>query len=391
MNCLQNLLKEPPIVGSRSMRRPSPLNLTMVRGGSRRSNTVKTASGASTSSAESGAVEAGTEKSDTYSTNMTQAMGAVLTYRHELGMNYNFIRPDLIVGSCLQSPLDVDKLRDIGVKTVFCLQQDPDLEDFDAFDLRLRLPAVISKLHKLVNHNGGVTYIHCTAGLGRAPAVTLAYMFWILGYSLNEGHQLLQSKRACFPKLEAIKLATADILTGLSKNSITLKWESDSCSSVEISGLDVGWGQIIPLTYNKEKRAWYLERELPEGRYEYKYIVDGKWVCNDNEKKTKANADGHVNNYVQVSRDGTSDEERELRERLTGQNPDLTKEERLMIREYLEQIDIGLSTRFGLAVQQGRPADEQQQIMELPDEQSRRSFQICSRSDEVGLWVSHDD
>lgn len=74
-----------------------------------------------------------------------------------------------------------------------------------------------------------------------------------------------------------------------------------------------------------------------EGRYEYKYIVDGKWVCNDNEKKTKANADGHVNNYVQVSRDGTSDEERELRERLTGQNPDLTKEERLMIREYLEQ------------------------------------------------------
>lgn len=26
----------------------------------------------------------------------------VLTYRHELGMNYNFISPDLIVGSCLQ-------------------------------------------------------------------------------------------------------------------------------------------------------------------------------------------------------------------------------------------------------------------------------------------------
>lgn len=84
----------------------------------------------------------------------------VLTYRHELGMNYNFIRPDLIVGSCLQviivfdifffnlyiikhhpphylfhsdstkcqTPEDVDKLRSIGVKTIFCLQQDPDLE-----------------------------------------------------------------------------------------------------------------------------------------------------------------------------------------------------------------------------------------------------------------------
>ncbi|CAD6203104.1 unnamed protein product [Miscanthus lutarioriparius] len=74
----------------------------------------------------------------------------------------------------------------------------------------------------------------------RCDTQSLAYMFWILGYSLNEGHQLLQSKRACFPKLEAIKLATADILTGLSKNIITMKWEDDCCSSVEISGLDIG-------------------------------------------------------------------------------------------------------------------------------------------------------
>ncbi|KAL6648954.1 hypothetical protein ACP70R_013178 [Stipagrostis hirtigluma subsp. patula] len=364
MNCLQNLLKEPPIVGSRSMRRPSPLNLAMVRGGSRRSNTVKTAPGASTSGAENSAVEAGTEKSDAYSSNMTQAMGAVLTYRHELGMNYNFICPDLIVGSCLQSPADVDKLRKIGVKTVFCLQQDSDLDyfgvdiraiqdyclqfkdiehcraeirDFDAFDLRLRLPAVVSKLYKLVKNNGGVTYIHCTAGLGRAPAVALSYMFWILGYSLNEGHQLLQSKRACCPKLEAIKLATADMLTGLSKNRVTLKWENGSCSSVEISGLDIGWGQKMPLTYNEEKGAWFLERELPEGRYEYKYVVDGKWLCNQHENLTEQNADGHVNNFVQVTRDGTTDEERELRDRLTGSNPDLTDEERLMVKEYLEQ------------------------------------------------------
>lgn len=100
---------------------------------------------------------------------------------------------------------------------------------------------------------------------------------------------------------------------------------------------------------------------LKEGRYEYKYIVDGNWLCNEHENITKPNADGHVNNFVQVrffpesadgvesdivveiaacvqvSRDGTSDEEKELRERLTGPNPDLTDEERLMIREYLEQ------------------------------------------------------
>ncbi|KAI3997930.1 hypothetical protein MKX01_024922, partial [Papaver californicum] len=53
-----------------------------------------------------------------------------LTYRHELGLNYNFIRPDLIVGSCLQTPADVDKLHKIGVKTIFWVQQNSDLEYF---------------------------------------------------------------------------------------------------------------------------------------------------------------------------------------------------------------------------------------------------------------------
>lgn len=162
----------------------------------------------SKSSSEMSGVAKDEEKSDEYSQDMTQAMGAVLTYRHELGMNYNFIRPDLIVGSCLQTPEDVDKLRKIGVKTIFCLQQDPDLEyfgvdissiqayakkysdiqhirceirDFDAFDLRMRLPAVVGTLYKAVKRNGGVTYVHCTAGMGRAPAVALTYMFWVQG------------------------------------------------------------------------------------------------------------------------------------------------------------------------------------------------------------------
>ncbi|PKI68576.1 hypothetical protein CRG98_011062 [Punica granatum] len=306
------------------------------------------------------------EKSETYSNNMTEAMGAVLTYRHELGMNYNFIRPDLIVGSCLQNPDDVDKLREIGVKTIFCLQQDPDLEyfgvdikaiqeyaktyddiehlrarirDFDAFDLRMRLPAVVSKLYKAINRNGGVTYIHCTAGLGRAPAVALAYMFWIQGYKLNDAHSLLQSKRSCFPKLYAIKSATADILTGCKKKLITLTWKYGNCSTVEVSGLDIGWGQRMPLEFDKKTRSWILERELPEGDYEYKYIVDGEWVCNENELITSPNKDSHVNNYITVTDDDPSSASAILRKRLTSDDPDLTKGERMIIRQFLEAYE----------------------------------------------------
>ncbi|KAG6758562.1 hypothetical protein POTOM_038921 [Populus tomentosa] len=346
---------------------------------------VKAAPGSPSSAEMSGTdvEEEEEEKSEIYSHNMTEAMGAgefdnacssmlrvgnctVLTYRHELGMNYNFIRPDLIVGSCLQTPEDVDKLRKIGVKTVFCLQQDPDLEyfgvdigairdyakacgdiqhlraqirDFDAFDLRIRLPAVVSKLHKAINQNGGVTYIHCTAGLGRAPAVALAYMFWVQGYKLNEAYDLLMSKRSSFPKLNAIKSATADILTGLRKKLVTLKWEDNNYTTVEISGLDIGWGQRIPLELDEERKFWILKRELMEGVYEYKYIVDGEWTVNKYELVTTVNRDGHINNYVQVLDDDGDSANAVLRKRLTSEDDQvLTREERLKIRMCLETL-----------------------------------------------------
>ncbi|CAI9091231.1 OLC1v1026199C1 [Oldenlandia corymbosa var. corymbosa] len=370
MNCLHTLPRSSalPLQGftspfgkpSSSVSLPTVLNLNVSI---LSQNTVLKAISSSTPSSEMDGAKAEDEKSEEYSQNMTEAMGAVLTYRHELGMNYNFIRPDLIVGSCLQSPEDVDKLRAIGVKTIFCLQQDPDLEyfdvdikaireyarqcgdiqhlrapirDFDGFDLRKRLPAVVGILHKAINSNGGVTYIHCTAGLGRAPACALAYMFWIQGYKLSEAHNLLMSKRSCFPKLDAIKTATADILTGLKKKPVTLRWYGSKCSLVEVSGLDVGWGQKIPLAFDKAEASWILHRELPEGHYEYKYIVDGEWTVNKYEPVTSPNQDGHVNNYIRVSDSNPNSTASRIRKRLGGDDPDLTKDERIAIRKFLE-------------------------------------------------------
>ncbi|KAL6289495.1 hypothetical protein ACE6H2_007005 [Prunus campanulata] len=368
MNCLQNLSGS-SVLPLRSFRcnprKPSFCITTLGMMSSTdlpRRMAVKAISG-STSSAETSGAKAEEEKSEMYSTNMTEAMGAVLTYRHELGMNYNFIRPDLIVGSCLQTPKDVDKLRSIGVKTIFCLQKDSDLEyfsvdigaireyaktfddiehlraeirDFDAYDLRLRLPAVVSKLYKAINRNGGVTYVHCTAGLGRAPAAALAYMFWVQGYKLTDAVNLLLSKRSCCPKLDAIKNATADILTGMEKRLVTLTWGNHNCTTVEISGLDIGWGQRIPLEFDKEQGLWILKRELPEGRYEYKYIIDGAWTHNKYELFTSPNQDGHVNNYVQVVEDDPDSTSAAIRKRLTGEDPHLTTEELRKIRQFLE-------------------------------------------------------
>ncbi|KAG8651782.1 phosphoglucan phosphatase DSP4, amyloplastic isoform X2 [Manihot esculenta] len=353
MNCLQYLPRSSvlPLQGFKChQRKPaSSISVNMMVGminssDLHRTMAVKAISGSASSADTDGAdVKEDKEKSDIYSHNMTEAMGAVLIYRHDLGMNYNFICPDLIVGSCIQIPEDVDSLRKIGVKTIFCLQQDPDLEyfgvdinvireyakkcgdiqhlraeirDFDAFDLRIQFPTVVRKLYRAINRNGGVTYIHCTAGLGRAPAVA--------------------SKRPCFPKMDAIKSATADILTGLRKRLVTLTWKDDNCSTVEISGLDIGWGQRITLNFNEEKGLWILERELLEGRYEYKYIIDGEWTLNQDEPISAPNKDGHVNNYIQVLADNTDSINAEIRKRLTGDDPELTPDERLKIRQFLE-------------------------------------------------------
>ncbi|KAF9674943.1 hypothetical protein SADUNF_Sadunf10G0180200 [Salix dunnii] len=318
---------------------------------------VKATPGSPSSAEMSGAdVEEEEEKSEIYSHNMTEAMGA--------GEFNNACSSMLRLGNW-GTPGDVDKLRKIGVKTVFCLQQDPDLEyfgvdisaiqdyakacgdiqhlraqirDFDSFDLRIQLPAVVSKLHKAINRNGGVTYIHCTAGLGRAPAVALAYMFWVQGYKLNEAHELLMSKRSSFPKLNAIKSATADILTGLQKKLVTLKWKNNNYSTVEISGLDIGWGQRIPLELDEDRKFWILKRELLEGVYEYKYIVDGEWTVNKYELVTTVNKDGHINNYVEVFDDDKGSVNGVLRKRLTGDDAVLTREDRLKIRKSLETL-----------------------------------------------------
>lgn len=36
-----------------------------------------------------------------------------------------------------------------------------------------------------ISQNKGRVYVHCTAGLGRAPAVAIAYMFWFCGLNVS--------------------------------------------------------------------------------------------------------------------------------------------------------------------------------------------------------------
>lgn len=53
--------------------------------------------------------DAADTKSDAYSQEMQVKMGGSLQYRHELGINFHRILPDLYVGSCMQTAADVHR------------------------------------------------------------------------------------------------------------------------------------------------------------------------------------------------------------------------------------------------------------------------------------------
>ncbi|KAG5558107.1 hypothetical protein RHGRI_008128 [Rhododendron griersonianum] len=173
-----------------------------------------------------------------YNTAMKSTMRNPYEYHHDLGMNYTLITDSLIVGSQPQKPEDIDHLRkEEDVAYILNLQQDKDIEywgidlqsiikrcqdckirhmrrpakDFDPDSLRNGLPKAVSSLEWAILEGKGKVYVHCTAGLGRAPAVAIAYMFWFCDMDLNIAYDTLTSKRPCGPSKRAICGATYDL------------------------------------------------------------------------------------------------------------------------------------------------------------------------------------
>ncbi|KAK9167968.1 hypothetical protein Syun_000108 [Stephania yunnanensis] len=142
-------------------------------------------------------------KMEDYNTLMKRLMRNPYDYHHDLGMNYTLITDGLIVGSQPQKPEDIDHLKEEqNVAYILNLQQDKDIEywgidlksiikrceefgihhmrhpakDFDPDSLRSGLPKAVSSLEWAISEGKGRVYVHCTAGLGRAPAVGIAFI-----------------------------------------------------------------------------------------------------------------------------------------------------------------------------------------------------------------------
>lgn len=151
-------------------------------------------------------------------------------------MDASRILPNLFVGPCPKDPADIDQLgQALGVTAVLNLQTQQDfdywsidwdqleaayraagidvrrvpIEDFNPDDLRHRLPGGVAALDALLKA-GHTTYVHCSAGINRAPSTVIAYLHWVEGWELDRAVAHVTERRACDPYVEAIRLASED-------------------------------------------------------------------------------------------------------------------------------------------------------------------------------------
>ena len=152
-----------------------------------------------------------------------------------MDLDFDQVLPELYVGSCPTRAEEIDFLKQTGVTAVLSLQTDDDLVtwglswprladyygkvgiegrrvpigDFDAEDLRRKLPAGVKALDELLSA-GRTVYLHCSGGVNRSPSVAIAYLHWILGWDLDRAANHVKQRHPSNPYVDAIRLASED-------------------------------------------------------------------------------------------------------------------------------------------------------------------------------------
>jgi hypothetical protein len=153
-------------------------------------------------------------------------------------LNWGVITPELVVGTCPQMPADLEEIRDSAkVSAVLSLQHDECLahygidfpqmsregkllglamercpiRDFDPRETRKLLPDAVRTLASLQGQ-GHRTYVHCTAGISRAPLTVFGYLALVSGVAESTARKMIMDGRpGAVPYWEAYEGARADL------------------------------------------------------------------------------------------------------------------------------------------------------------------------------------
>lgn len=144
--------------------------------------------------------------------------------------SFDVVLPGLLIGEYL-SPADFPWLASpIGVTAVLSLQDEADLlskslrladlekasrecgieyqripiPDGDAAVLVERLEPTIERLDALLR-GGALVYLHCNAGMNRAPTVAIGYLHARCAMPLAAARDFVKSRRPCVPYMSALE------------------------------------------------------------------------------------------------------------------------------------------------------------------------------------------
>lgn len=152
-------------------------------------------------------------------------------------INFSRIEADIFVGSTPQTSVDVSRLEKMKITAVLSLQSDDDLKlygidwkrlqssyqysdiavqrfpiiDFDETDLANKLVHPVQALNDLMVR-GCRVYVHCNAGVCRAPATVLGYLCHYRDMSVEQGLDYIRRNRPqANPYIRAVKQAVAQL------------------------------------------------------------------------------------------------------------------------------------------------------------------------------------
>ena len=153
-------------------------------------------------------------------------------------LNWGIITPELIVGTCPMAPDDLGRVKEeLAVSAVLSLQHDECLthwdidysemrregmrlglamercpiRDFDPAETRRRLPDAV-RLLACLQAEGHHTYVHCTAGISRAPLTVFGYLTLVAGVPDGQARRLiLEGRPQSVPYWEAYEGARSDL------------------------------------------------------------------------------------------------------------------------------------------------------------------------------------
>lgn len=81
---------------------------------------------------------------------------------------------------------------------------------------------------------------------------------------------------------------------------IHLEYVNPSAQSVYIAGAFNDWHPSVTEMLKADGGRWIKELALPPGNYEYRFVVDGKWVTDPNCRAAMANPFGSYNSVITI-------------------------------------------------------------------------------------------